>query len=130
MNRTTHTFGIQVTAPRSRFRARTNDYRCAGVRRRYRRRLIRPRVLRSARTAARSFDLLAIATLRIGYPSPMLRLERTRTLPVVHGGNRIGFLPRCRTRLATQTLRGPMCVPYVYLEDESSRGGIGAKPMK
>lgn len=53
---------------------------------------IRSRVLTSARTATRNFDLqLAIATLRLPRPSFMSRLERIRTLPVVYGGNRAGL---------------------------------------
>ena len=69
------------------------DYRCAGKVRRRMRRRVRSRVLTSARTATRTFDLqLAIAAPPITRPSSMSRLERIRTLPVVHGGNRLGFL--------------------------------------
>jgi hypothetical protein len=63
------------------------DYRCADKVSRRTRRRGRSRLLTSARTARRTFDLqLAIATLRL--PAPASRLERIRTIPVVYGGNR------------------------------------------
>jgi hypothetical protein len=64
--------------------ASTPDYRCANKVRQRTRRRVRSRLLTSARTATRTFDLqLAIATLRLP-PSSMSRLERIRTLPVVY----------------------------------------------
>jgi hypothetical protein len=62
------------------------DYRCADKVSRRTRRRGRSRLLTSARTARRTFDLqLAIATLRL--PALASRLERIRTIPVVYGGN-------------------------------------------
>jgi hypothetical protein len=66
------------------------------------RRRVRTRVLRSARTATRTFDLqLAIATLRL--PALIyVELERFRTLPIVHGGNRADHYV-CRPSMTSGT---------------------------
>jgi hypothetical protein len=68
---------------------------------------MRSRVLMSARTATRTFDLqLAIATLRLPAPALCRDWNGIRTLPVVHGGNRpalfaaLGETPECGNRFA------------------------------
>ena len=72
--------------------SRLHNYRRADkLGRRIRRRRVRSRVLMSARTAARNFDLqLAIATP----PIACHELVDAGTIPVVHGGNRADLCSR------------------------------------